>query len=291
MSAARTLASPVLTRGGKFSPFKTGVLALLFVPALVLFAQYVAGRLGARPVLALVHGTGLWTLRLLLITLALTPARSLLQATKLNLVRRMVGVGTACYAVLHVTLYCAQQNWRMPHVASEIIHRLYLTLGFIGVLMLLALAFTSTDGRMRALGRNWKRLHRLVYLIAVLGLLHYFMQAKSEVYNAAIAAGLYVWLMAWRLLPPLWRQSPTAPVLLLPVGVLATAGIEYAWYAIATHVHAARVWAANFQLAHWRPAVWTALWCLAAIALVALSALATRLRQRPRLAQPMPSMR
>ncbi len=294
MTALRRLASPVLTRGGRFSVFKATTLGLIFIPGVWLLAQYLAGALGARPVLALVHGFGLWTLRLLLITLALTPARSLLNAARLNLVRRMLGVATAAYGGLHLALYAAQQNWHLGHVASEIWRRVYLTIGFGALVLLLALAATSTDGMMRALGRNWKRLHRLAYGIAVLGLVHYFMQAKAEVYEAAIAAGLFVWLMAWRALPPAWRGKPVAPVILLPVGMLGTAGLEYAWYAAATRVPAGRVWAANFHLTHWRPAIWTGLWGAAALAVVVLVA-AVRGWRRDRVAatsaQPVASMR
>jgi sulfoxide reductase heme-binding subunit YedZ len=269
-SVARRLASPVLTRGGRFSALKTFVLALLFVPGLWLGAQYLGQDLGARPVLALVHGTGLWALRLLVITLALSPARALLDWPQSNAIRRMLGVGAACYAGLHLTLYCAQQNWHLPHVAGEILHRFYLTLGFVALLLLLTLAATSTDRSVRRLGRNWKRLHRLAYAAAVLGLVHYFLQAKAEVYQAVILAGLFVWLMAWRLVPARLRAHPALPAVLGAIAVGGAALVEYVWYATATHVDAARVFLANFRLAHWRPSIWVGVWCLAALGAVPL---------------------
>jgi sulfoxide reductase heme-binding subunit YedZ len=274
------LTSPVRNRRGGFSPLKTSVFALLFVPGLVLAYQYFAGQLGARPVLALVHGTGLWTLRLLVLTLALSPARWLLDWPESSALRRMIGVGTACYAVCHLSLYVAQQNFHVVHVGAEILHRFYLTIGFVALLALVALAATSTDGMMKRMGRNWKRLHRAIYGVAGLGLLHFFLQAKAEVFQAVIVAGLVLWLLAWRLVPARFRASLWAPVALGVFATLGSAGLEYAWYALGTHVNALRVFAANFHFAHWRPSVYVALWSLGAFVVIALVRSAGAIREK-----------
>jgi sulfoxide reductase heme-binding subunit YedZ len=268
------LTSPVRNRRGGFSPLKASVFALLFVPGLLLAYQYFAGQLGARPVLALVHGTGLWTLRLLVLTLALSPARWLLDWPESSALRRMIGVGTACYGLCHFALYIAQQNFHPLHVAQEILHRFYLTIGFIALVALVALAATSTDATMKRMGRNWKRLHRAIYGVVLLGLLHFFLQAKAEVFQAVIVAGLVIWLLAWRFIPAALRASLWAPVALGVLATIGSAGLEYAWYALATRVHAARVFEANFNFVHWRPAVYVALWSLGAFAVIAASRLA-----------------
>jgi sulfoxide reductase heme-binding subunit YedZ len=265
----RRLSSPVRTPRGGFSPLKAFVFALLFVPGLVLAWHYATQQLGARPVLALVHGTGEWAVRLLLITLALTPAARLLNWPQMALIRRMIGVAAAAYALIHLTLYCAQQNFHLLHVAAEIIHRFYLTIGFAALCGLVALAATSTDASVRRLGKRWKRLHRLIYPIAVLALLHYFLQAKAQVFPAVVLAGLFVWLMAWRALPPPARVNPWTPLLLGILATLATAGIEVAWYGLATGVNIHRVFVANFRFVHWRPSAYVALWSLAAAAVIA----------------------
>lgn len=246
---------PWRDRRGRFLPFKAAVLAAVCIPGLVSAWWWLNGELGARPVNELIHNTGLWTVRFLLISLAITPLRAALDWPRLLLVRRMVGVTAMVYGLIHLTLYTAQQKWSVPFVASEIVHRFYLTIGFIALLGLIALGVTSTDAATRRLGRWWKRLHRLAYPAAVLAILHYFIQSKANVSEPVFVAGLYVWLMAWRLMPVKWqRQVVVYPALAL-LAAFATAWIEFAWYDIATHLPAWRVLAANESLAFgYRPA-------------------------------------
>ena len=267
--AARLL-SPVRTRRGRFAPLKAVTFALLWLPALNLAARYAADSLGARPVLALVHGTGLWTVRLLLIALALTPARWLLDWPGSTALRRMIGVAAAAYALAHLGLYTAQQNFHLLHVVTEIIHRFYLLIGLVALTGLIALAATSTDARVRALGRRWKQLHRLTYPIGALALLHFFLQSKADVSQAVIMAGLFIWLMAWRLVPATLRDRVWTAAALGAAATLATAGVEIAWYGLATRIDIDRVWRANFQFLHWRPSAYVALSALAAILVILL---------------------
>ena len=220
-------------------------------------------------------------LRLLLITLAMTPARWLLDWPGSAVLRRMIGVSTAAYALLHLTLYCAQQNFHLLHVVSEIIHRFYLTIGFVTLVTLTTLAATSTDATMRSMGRNWKRLHRLIYLAAALALLHFFLQAKADVFQAVVMSGLLLWLMLWRVLPPAARSSIWSALGLGVIATAATAGIEVAWYGLTTGISIRRVFEANFRLANltpanvkrWRPSADVALASLIALAVFTASKL------------------
>ena len=100
----------------------------------------------------------------------------------------MIGVSAACYAGVHLLLYAADQNWRPLAVVTEILVRAYLTIGFVALLGLATLAVTSTDGWVKRLGRNWKRLHKLAYGFAVLALNHFFLQSKADVSQATVAA-------------------------------------------------------------------------------------------------------
>lgn len=260
---------PWRDRRGKFLPFKATVLAALCIPGLVSTWWWLTSDLGARPINELIHNSGLWTIRLLLISLAITPLRAALDWPRLLLVRRMLGVTAMAYGLLHLTLYIIQQKWSLPFVAAEIVHRFYLTIGFIALLSLAALGATSTDAATRSLGRWWKRLHRLAYPAAALAVLHFFIQSKANVSEPVFVAGLYVWLMLWRLLPVRWRRPVAVyPVLALVAG-FSTAGIEFAWYAIATHIPAWRVLAANEGLAYGpRPAQLVAVTALALSGLI-----------------------
>jgi methionine sulfoxide reductase heme-binding subunit len=241
---------PWRDRRGKFLPFKAAVLIAVCVPGLVSAWWWTQGELGARPIIEMIHNTGLWTIRFLLISLAVTPLRAALDWPRLLLVRRMVGVTAMVYGLLHLTLYALDQKWALVVVASEIVHRFYLTIGCIALLTLIALGATSTDAATRWMGRWWKRLHRLAYPAAMLAVLHYFIQSKANVSEPVFVAGLYVWLMLWRMIPVRWqRRVAVYPVLAMLAGC-AAAGIEFAWYDIATHINAWRVLGANETLAY-----------------------------------------
>jgi methionine sulfoxide reductase heme-binding subunit len=184
----------------KLSPLKLTVFIALFLPASWTLFAFLTSNLGARPLNEAIHQQGLWTIRLILIALAITPLRAILQWQRLLLVRRMVGVAAFAYIMLHFALYIVDQNFNLLTVASEIVKRVYLTIGFIALVGLAVLAATSTDAMVRRLGRKWQTLHRLVYVICVLGLIHYSMQSKLEQWEPTIADGIFVWLMGYRLL-------------------------------------------------------------------------------------------
>jgi sulfoxide reductase heme-binding subunit YedZ len=254
---------PWRDRHDRVLPFKAAVLVSLCVPGALYAIWLATGALGGRPAMETVHGMGVWAIRLLLISLAITPFARALDWPGLLLVRRNIGVAAACYAVAHLGFYIVDQNFRLLTVVSEISLRFYLTIGFGVLLVLLALAMTSTDRWARKLGPNWKRLHRLAYPFAAVALLHFYIQSKLNVSEPVFVSGLFLWLMFWRAVPEAWRRRQgigfTAALYgaLAVASGLATAAAEFAWYGLATKVDAFRVLAANETIARGlRPAHW-----------------------------------
>ncbi len=236
----------------KLSPLKLAVFTALFLPAAWTAGQALTGNLGARPLTEAIHQQGLWTIRLILIALAITPLKAILQWPRLVLVRRMVGVAAFAYVLLHFALYIADESFNLLTVASEIVKRVYLTIGFVALLGLAVLAATSTDRMVRRLGRRWQTLHRLVYFICLLGLIHYSMQSKLEQWEPTIADGIFVWLMGYRLLAAKFAvRGRLALGWVAALGIAATllTGLGEAFYFyLAFHVSPMRVLPANFSL-------------------------------------------
>ena len=223
-------------KAGRFSSLKATALALQAAPGVYLAGAWLASALGPRPVLELIHGTGLWAIRLLLLSLAISPLRALLNWPRLLLIRRQVGLSALFYALAHLTLYALDQKWALLHVASEIALRFYLTIGFVALLGLAALGVTSTDAMVQRLGRRWKRLHRIAYALAGLVAFHYVLQSKSDVSEATLMAGVLIWLLGWRLLPAGADRAPLPVLALGVVAALLTAGLEFAWFALGTKI-------------------------------------------------------
>jgi sulfoxide reductase heme-binding subunit YedZ len=246
---------------GRLSLLKLAVFVALFAPGLWVAVAFSGGWLGARPLNEAIHQIGLWTIRLIFIALAITPLRHVLQWPRLLQVRRMVGVAAFAYALTHLLLYSTDQAFDLAKIATEIAVRIYLTIGFVAVLGLAALAATSTDAMIRRVGAvRWQRLHRLVYLIALLAVVHYCMQSKLDLWEPTIMAGIYVWLIGYRLLARYagarGRLSPVwIGALGIAVAVLTALG-EAAYFGIAYGVDPMRVLGANWSLATGvRPAV------------------------------------
>jgi sulfoxide reductase heme-binding subunit YedZ len=155
-------------------------------------------------------------------------------------IRRMLGVGTFCYIAAHLTLFFADQSYDPGKFIHEITHRVYLIVGAVAWLGLAALAATSTDGMVRRLGGlRWRRLHQIIYGIALLALIHYFQQTKADVTVPTFAASLFLWLIAYRLLA--WWQDTselsTVSLLALAIAVSILTFIgEAVGIAIAFHV-------------------------------------------------------
>src|SRR3981081_2340225 len=152
---------PWRDNSGRLSLLKLAVFAALFLPGAWTVLSYPLDALGARPLNEAIHQIGLWGFRFLLISLTITPASQMLQLPRLILVRRMIGVASAAYIAIHFSLYVGDQMFDFAKVASEIVLRIYLTIGFVALIGLFALAATSTDTMVRRLGgRRWSRLHQ-----------------------------------------------------------------------------------------------------------------------------------
>ena len=155
--------------------------------------------LGADPVAEIEHRLGLWALRLLMATLAITPLRQLTGQPVLVRFRRMLGLYAFFYACLHFSAYLVldlRGYWTL--IFEEIAKRPYITVGFSAWLLLLPLAVTSTKGWIKRLGRNWARLHKLVYAAGVRAVLHFWWLVKSDIREPALYAGILALLLGWR---------------------------------------------------------------------------------------------
>lgn len=191
--------------------YKIPLFALCLVPLGLLVWQAYTMDLGSNPVETILHRTGDWTLRFLLIVLAVTPLRRLTGWTELLQSRRMLGLFAFFYATLHFSVYAFLDlglDWSF--LAEDIAKRPYITVGFTAWVLLLPLAVTSTRGMMRRLGRRWKQLHRLVYLIAVLGVVHFYWLVKADVREPLIYAAILALLFALRAQGWVRRRLPSA---------------------------------------------------------------------------------
>lgn len=170
-----------------------------------------SGALGADPVAAIEHETGIWALRLLLLTLAITPLRRLTGQPLLLQFRRMLGLYTFLYACLHLAAYLVLDlGGYWTQLFEDIAKRPYITVGFLAWLLLVPLAVTSTRGWMRRLGRRWGQLHRAVYAIGVLAVLHFWWLVKSDIREPALYAGILALLLGWRAAARLSARRTTA---------------------------------------------------------------------------------
>src|SRR5258708_25084933 len=210
-------------RSGRWSPMKIAAFAASVLPAFWITYQAATDDLGARPVTEAIHQAGDWALRFLFITLAITPAQRILHYPRIILARRTLGVAAAGYALLHLSLYILDQHFDLFKVASEIVLRIYLLIGALALTGLIALASTSTDAAISRLGSaRWNLLHRLVYGIAVLGAVHFFIQSKLNIYQPGLMAGFLTWLLAYRGL--FRRYGEVTPLALLLLAVAAAGG-------------------------------------------------------------------
>ena len=243
---------PWFDRTGNFSFLRLGVFVAVVLPALWIAWQASANMLGPRPLTEAIHQSGQWAVRLLAATLAVTPLRHATRWNKLISIRRMLGLSVFAYALLHLLLYIWDQHGDLLHVASEIVLRIYLTIGFVALAGLCLLAATSFDAAIRRLGAaRWNRIHQVVYVIAVLGAVHFFLQSKLDVTEAVIMGGVYALLLAERLARRVVRDL--SPVMLLAVtaaAAMATACAEAAYYVFKTGAPFLEVLGANLDFSY-----------------------------------------
>lgn len=178
---------------------KPAIFVLCLLPLAVLTGLGLTDKLGANPIEAITHDTGDWTLRFLLLTLLMTPLRQVFGWAWPVRIRRMLGLFAAFYATLHLFTYLwLDQFFWWEEIAADILKRPFITVGMLAFVLLLPLVVTSTNSMMRRLGRRWKTLHRLAYVIPVLGVLHYWWLVKADISEPLLYALLLAGLLGWR---------------------------------------------------------------------------------------------
>jgi len=176
------------------------VFTLCLLPFSMLALQLVTNALGANPIEAFTRASGEWGLRFLLITLAVTPLRQLIKQSWPLRFRRMLGLFAFFYVCVHLSSYIVlDQFFDWTEIWADILKRPFITIGMTAFVLLIPLAVTSNKAMMRRLGRNWQRLHRLVYPIAVCAVLHFFWLVKADLYWPTVYAAILVVLFALRL--------------------------------------------------------------------------------------------
>jgi sulfoxide reductase heme-binding subunit YedZ len=195
------------------SKWAKAVVFLLCLTPLAFFADHALhGQLTANPVEFIQHFTGDWTIRFLLITLAITPLRKLLSIPELIRFRRMLGLFAFFYACLHFLTYLGpDQSFNVAGMLKDVAKRRFIAVGFLAFLLLIPLAITSTQGWIRRLGgRRWQALHKSIYAIAILGVVHYYWLVKSDVRKPLFYAAILAILLLWRIVTWLLKRRQTA---------------------------------------------------------------------------------
>ncbi len=179
---------------------KPALFMLCLLPLALLIGDGMADGLGANPVEAISHHTGEWALRFLLITLAVTPLRRLSGWPWPLKLRRMLGLYAFFYALLHLCAWVWLDQWfNWQGMLEDVLKRPYILVGMLGFVLMLPLALTSTKAAMRRLGRNWQRLHKLIYPLAGLGVLHFLWLTKADYLEPGLYALVLAILLAFRL--------------------------------------------------------------------------------------------
>jgi sulfoxide reductase heme-binding subunit YedZ len=200
---------------------KVVVFLLCLVPFFSLVDRALHNRLGANPVEFLQHATGDWILRFLVFTLAITPLRKLLNLPDLIRFRRMLGLFAFFYACLHFLTYLGpDQSFNLSAMWKDVAKRPFITVGFLGFILLVPLALTSTTGWIRRLGgKRWQMLHRAIYISAIAGVVHYYWLVKSDVRKPLFYGALVAILLLWRLGSWISKRRSQAPVRVAAPGV------------------------------------------------------------------------
>ena len=206
---ARTTPSRARRRGTKANPrrqillVKTAIWVIGVAPVVWLAAAFFQRDLGVNPVEKIIHIQGRWTLVFLLAAMAVTPIRRLTGWNRIIQVRRLVGLFAFFHACVHFLAYAGmEQLFALQYIIADVVDRRYITAGFAGLVLMIPLAVTSTKGWIRRLGKRWQKLHRLAYVAAALGVLHYFWKVKGDTFwpllAAATLAGLFAVRLAYR---------------------------------------------------------------------------------------------
>jgi methionine sulfoxide reductase heme-binding subunit len=191
---------PARLQPGTLGIIKAVVFVLALLPLLRLVVLGVMDNLGSNPVEFVIRSNGTWTLTFLLITLSITPLRQWTGMNWLLALRRMLGLYTFFYAVLHFLSYVWLDQWfDWNAIVKDVAKHRYVLVGFTAFLCLIPLAVTSTNAMMRRLGKRWQALHRLVYFIAMLGVVHYWWLVKKDLTLPLIYGVVLLLLLGYRL--------------------------------------------------------------------------------------------
>lgn len=288
--------------GGRLSPLKITALIAMVLPAMWMAYEVAVGNwVFPTPYVSLVYYSGVWATYLLLASLTITPLRKILRWGKLIIIRRIVGVSALFYTLGHIVIWFGLRFWDWPALANEFATRTTLLVAGAATAGLIVLGLTSFDSAIRWMGgRRWNALHRSVYVLAGLAVLHFMLSPGSLQGLPFTLAGIYIWLMLWRLLNR--RGLGADPRVLLALAVLlapATMLLEAGW---TVTVHRERAlfsfWEAialNFDPQWWQaigfnPAWVVLAWGLMAAGAAALAAFHARRMQSRMAAAPPPSV-
>ena len=183
------------------------IFLLCLLPLALLFRNFYLDELGANPFEVLTRSTGEWTLRFVLLTLTMTPLRRLTGSAWPLRLRRMLGLFSFFYVCVHLLTYLWLDHFfDWEEIITDIVKRPYITLGMLAFILLLPLAVTSTKKMMKRLGKRWKSLHKLIYAIAILGVLHFLLLVKADLMEPIIYSLLLLILLLLRLKPGLVQR-------------------------------------------------------------------------------------
>ena len=274
---------PWTDRAGRLSVVKLVVFIAMLAPAFWMAFEWRAGWFSTKPLTDTIRESGDWALRILVVALAVTPLRLVTGWNRLILVRRMLGLAALFYTLVHVALYCVDLQLDWGEILSELVLRTYLTVGTIATLGLIVLGATSNDWSIRELGaKRWNLLHASVYLLAVLSLLHEFMEVKIDSFEVSVLTGIFILLMGARRMRKAGLSLNFVNLLILaPLAGVATALIEAGYYGFATGVDGWRVLAANLDFTYTIRPAWWALGIGICMAFVSLSSGLFRRRPKP----------
>lgn len=209
---------PWFDAAGRLSLLKLVTFVAICLPSLWMLDEFSSGRWAfPSPYVNLIYHSGLWCTYLLLICLAVTPLRRITGWGRLAQLRRLLGVASFAYCLAHIVAWFGLRFWDWVAIGQELVGRATLWVATVSALLLLALAVTSFDSLIRSMGRRWKQFHGLVYVAALLAVLHFLMSPGSLQGIPFLMAGAFVWLMGWRLLER--KRLGTRPIPVLGLGV------------------------------------------------------------------------
>ncbi len=255
---------PWTDRAGRLSMLKLVVFIIVCAPTAYMQAVWWADKLPTMTTFV-VKESGEWSMRFIVAAVAVSPLRRIARFNKLILVRRMLGLASLFYGFVHLWFYFTSQHYDWRFILEGALTAPFLTTGYIALLLMIVLGVTSNDLSVRKLGTNgWRRVHWIVFPAAVLSLLHFILERRTDGDEIALISGILLYLLSYRVMR--YYNLPTGPImlfLLAPLAALATVGMEGAFYKFATGVHAPTIMWLNVTFHEGlRPAWWVLFACL-----------------------------